>query len=121
MAARSRCSFIVQILVPAPDGSCGISTLLFELAALVRGEAAFFVSGGVLLAFEDGVLLGGSVAAACECVLPCVRACVHLCLLIMYTSSLSKKKKKIVCKLQQCQQTIEHTWDSKRATPKSLL
>ena len=91
MAARSRCSFNVQILVPAPDGSCGISTL-FELAAPVRGEATFFISGGVLLAFEDGVLLGGSVAAACEFDPVSVRACVCFFLLILYTNSLSKKK-----------------------------
>ena len=95
MAARSRCSFIVQILVLAPDGSCGISTLLFELAPLVRGAAAFFVSSGVLLVVEDGGLLGGSAAAACEFDLVSVRACVCLFLLILYTNSLSKKKRKI--------------------------
>ena len=93
MAARSRCSFNVKILVPATDGSCGISTLLFELAAPVRGEATFFFSGSVLLAFEDGVLLGGSVAAACEFDPVSVRACVCFFLLILYTNSLSNKKK----------------------------
>ena len=66
--------------------------LLFELAALVRGEAAFFVSGGVLRVVEDGGLLGGSNAAVCEFDLVLVRACVCLFLLILYTNSFQKRK-----------------------------
>ena len=45
-AARGRCSFNVQMLVLASAGSCGCSTRLLQLASPVRGEAAFFSSGG---------------------------------------------------------------------------
>ena len=45
-SARGRCSFIVQMLMLALAGSCGCSTRLLQLAPLVRGDAAFFGSGG---------------------------------------------------------------------------
>ena len=80
------------MLAPASAGLCGDSTWLFELAATVRGELAFFGSGGVLAVLEDGVLLGGSEFGVRRVRLVCVRACLLLFLLILYTNSFQKKK-----------------------------
>ena len=91
-AARSRCSFIVQILAPASDGSCGISTRLVGPLASVRGELAFLLSGGVLLVLGGGVRRGGSSFAGRRVFPVSVRVCAFVFLLIC-TRPLFKKKK----------------------------
>ena len=80
------------MLAPASAGLCSDSTKLFELVALVRGECAFFCPGGVPAVLEGGVLLGGSEFGVRRVRLACVRVCLCLFLLILYTNSFKKKR-----------------------------